>query len=226
MDNAWKYIGQVNFDLDIDFFLGHCTFVDSVLDKERSKVKRWYEKATKNLTEEQKEQFYERHGDEGYYTNELFPSIQWSAMFVAGFNLFEKTLNDACSISASLSESSVHLKDLAGSGIQRAKSYLSKVHDVHGPFRTEEWRRVQDYAKVRNVLAHTYGELDLKNDAHKEVLKIASKTKGITISRQDQFLHSASIVVDESIVFEAIATYRKIIGQVHKAFTEKANQAS
>lgn len=225
MNDAWEYVGYVNFDLDIDFLLGHCTFVKTVMDKEKAKVGKWYEKATKNLTEEQKEHFYERYGDEGYYTNDLFPSIQWSAMFVAAFNLFEKTLNDTCSFSTSISESSVHLKDLAGSGIQRAKSYLSKVQGVYEPFRTEEWRRVQDYAKVRNVLAHAYGDLDLKNDAHKEILKIAGKTKGIEVRRQNANLHSAEIVVEDAIVFETIATYRKIISQIHKAFKEKANQA-
>ena len=96
-----------------------------------------YEKATKTLTEEQKQEFYEQHGVAEYYVNDLFPSIQWSAMFVAVFNFFEKTLNDTCTISGSISEANVHFRDFAGSGIQRAKAYLSKVQGVHEPFRTE-----------------------------------------------------------------------------------------
>lgn len=153
----WKHIECVNFDLDFDLLLGHCTFVKSRFANERAMARKWDAGATAGLTEEQRHKFYERHGDEGYYVNDLFPNIQWSAMFVAAFNLFERTLNDICTISGSVAEANIHPKDITGRGTERAQTYLSKAQYVHKPFRPSEWRQVKEYATVRNVLSHTYG---------------------------------------------------------------------
>lgn len=216
-------MAYVNFDIDFELLLYHCAFVKKVIEKEQAKIEAWFKTATIKLTEDQKEEFYDRYGDEGYYVNELFPGIQWSSMFVTAFNLFEKTLDDMCIISGSISNSSVKLRDLSDNGIQRAKTYLSKVQNIKDPFRSNEWRLGQDYSKIRNVLAHAYGEIDLRNDKNNKFLNIAKKTKGMKVSREDLMLRSANIVVEEQLVFDSIATYRKIVGQVHKLLIQKAN---
>lgn len=204
-------------DLDFDLLLGHCSFVQSVLTDEQSKVRAWYADATKRLDEEQKAVFFERHGDEQYYVNDAFPSIQWSAMFVMAFNLFEKTLNEICLISGSIPGVDISLKDLAGKGIHRSHVFLSKCKGVTAPFSSEEWRRIQNYSKVRNVLAHTYGDLDLSNRSHNEVLEIAKRSSGSCIVREDESSCTAQIVVEEQFVLAAITDYRAMIRRLTDA---------
>jgi hypothetical protein len=106
-------------------------------------------------------------------------------MFVVAFNLFEKTINDICKVVKAISKLETGLKDVKGQGIERAKKYLSKTHSITAPFSNEKWEMINTFSKLRNVLSHTYGELDLTRKSHAYVFEIAQKEDSIRIENND-----------------------------------------
>ncbi len=229
MPDSWvsNNLISAGYDLDFDFLVGHCMFIRRVLHSEKKELQEKYTEATKNLSKEQNDSFYERYGDGQYYIEDLFPSIQWSAMYVSAYNLFEKTMNDICRTNRKHSESKVELKDLKGKGIHRAKLYLSKALNVKEPFTSDDWREIQNCSKLRNVLAHTSGELDLSNKTHLKVYEMSKTTNDIIIktrsvfARNDELPEYADIVIMEQLVFDAIERYRKFISVILDAVYEK-----
>ncbi len=211
MSLDWDNISGLDFDLDLDFFLGHCTFIKSVFNNEQKILSEKFNDALSKVTEKQKEGFHGHFATEQYYIGDLFPSIHWSAMFVAGFNLFEKTINDICKVVHAISGLNKGLKDESGQGIERAKVYLSKNHNITAPFSTKHWERITSFARFRNVLSHTAGELDLTQENHLNVLKIAQKEAAVRIERHDTVLETADIIVGAEFVFGSIRTYREFI---------------
>jgi hypothetical protein len=207
----WDYISELNFDSGLDFFFGHCTFIKSVFSNEQKILSVKFNDALNKATEKQKERLYEHFETEQYYIGNLFPSIHWSAMFVAGFNLFEKTINDICKVVHAISGLNKGLKDESGQGIERAKVYLSKTHNITAPFSIKQWERIASFAKFRNVLSHTAGELDLTQKKHYNILEIAQREPGVRIERHDTVFETADIIVDEEFVFNSIRTYREFI---------------
>lgn len=197
-----------------------------MIDNEKTTVKALYNSAINTLTEEQEGEFANFNDEERYYINCLFPRIQWSSMFITAFNLFEKTLSDACTISGAISNNNIKLNDIGGKGIERAKTYLSKVQNIHEPFSKKEWNQAKYYSKIRNVLSHTYGELDLYNDAHKEVVKIAKVCSGLKVINQDLKLYSAEIIIEEQLVLNSISIYKTIINLVYKELSQRLNQSN
>jgi len=222
----WEYISELEFDLDFDFLLGHCTFIKSVLQNEQKQLTQKFNDTLDKITEKQKERFYEHFETEQYYIGDLFPSIQWSAMFVVSFNLFEKTINDICKVVKAISGLETGLKNVKGKGIERAKNYLSKIHNINVPFSKNEWERINTFSKLRNVLSHTSGELDLTQKSHIAVFKIAQKEKAIRIERHDPSFESADIIVEEDFVFYSIGIYRKFIRVLIDTIKEKDTKAN
>ena len=211
----------MTYNKDFEFLLLYCTFIKNTVDNEKNTVKALYNRTINMLTEEQREEFANCSDEERYYINYIFPSIQWSSMFITAFNLFEKTLSDACIISGAISNINIKLNDIRGKGIERAKTYLSKVQNIHEPFRKKEWNQAKNYSKIRNVLSHTYGELDLHNDAHKEIVKIAKACSGLKVINQDIKLYSAGIIIEEQLVVNSISIYKTIIDLVYKELSQK-----
>lgn len=212
MSLDWDYISELDFDLDLDFFLGHCTFIKSVFSNEQTILSEKFKDLLNKATEKQKERLYAHFETEQYYVGDLFPTIHWSAMFVAGFNLFEKAINDICKVVHAMSGLNKGLKDESGQGIERAKKYLSKNYNITVPFSIKQWERIATFAKIRNVLSHTAGELDLTQKKHLDILKIARRETEIRIERHDTVFETADIIVDEEFVFNSIRIYREFIG--------------
>ncbi|MCD6475569.1 MAG: hypothetical protein J7K85_04800 [Anaerolineaceae bacterium] len=213
-------------DVEFDFLVGHCRFIKKIFHDEQKSFTEKFQKALAETTVNQ-ERFYEYFGNEHYYVNELFPGIQWSAMFVLAFNLFEKSLNDMCSICKTYSNltTGIELKDIEGKGIEKAKKYLSKVHGLTDTFSKNEWRKIKIFSKIRNVLTHTYGELDLNQKNHRiifdEIRNHKTGITGIRIERYDQSLERADIVVEENFVFQSIKIYRDFIKMLSSEIKDK-----
>lgn len=199
-------------DLEFDFLKGHCTFIKKFMQNEQKILTEKLQKASEKIEGRQKNRFNEYFINEQYYVNDLFPSIQWAAMFVVAFNLFEKTLNDICSICKAKLNLGIELRDIEGRGIERAKKYLSKVHGITDSFSKNGWQEIKTFSRIRNVLSHTYGELDLAQKNHKNIFdEITKKELGIRVVKHDQVLGSTDIIVDENSVFSSIEIYRKFI---------------
>jgi hypothetical protein len=203
----WSGIEQIDFQLDLKFLDDHCRFIDSVIQKKQKSFRIRVE--NKFVTE--------NYDTEAYYLFELFPTIQWSAMFVAAYNIFEKNLNDVCNCVRGATGTQAELKKSDGSGIERAKNYLSKAYNLAEPFTKKEWSRIKKLSEIRNILAHTSGQLDLSNAKHKNILHLIEREKYINVKSYNAEFQSAEVFVDKQAVYDAILIYRNFLLSLLKA---------
>ena len=111
------------------------------------------------MSEEQRKEFYEYMSDEYWQLHERSPNILRRALFLICYSDIEAYLNRMCRIAQQKLRLSLSLNELAGRGIKRARLYLAKVASVAFPADSEEWQRLTDYNKLRNVIAHAEGQL-------------------------------------------------------------------
>ena len=197
--------------LDFDSLRMHCEFVKASLNDERERFESYANKSTKGLTKEQIADFYQFHDSEVWQVSTLFPSFQWMATFLLSYGMFEKALNDICHNVGKLNDLPLTLQDISGQGIERAKLYLSKGCSVSAPFNSKEWAEVQRISKIRNVIAHVSGLLDLDKNHHKEVFKIIQKDSAIIVNNHDVAQQTASIELTVEFNIKAIESFRSFL---------------
>jgi hypothetical protein len=89
------------------------------------------------------------------------------------FAMFEDDLTELCKGIAAKQKLTIALSKTPGRGIERAKTYLTKVAGFAFPASTPEWQRIKVFADVRNVLIHAAGYLEPGNAQHERVKKAA-----------------------------------------------------
>lgn len=131
------------------------------------------------LTLEEQEDFYHCIAFQERDLYEFFPQLQRNALFLLAYGIFERRLNLLCEEHFKDFKPELSVKDFSGQGIHRAKTYLSKVHKVEAPFELPEWKEITNIGKLRNVIAHSSGELDSN---HKEQRRYCEQREDITIT--------------------------------------------
>lgn len=205
---------QISIEIDFENIFSYCKFTESALLEEKKKIKNIYEEKVGKLEPKEKESFDHFLIDADWKLNSVFPKLQWSSIFNSSYTLFEKHLNDLCKKFGKERSKEIGLKDIKGKGIERAKIYLSKVIGITNIFDSTEWREIQDYAKVRNVLVHTNGNLDLSKKNHKDVFNIANNHPNLFVYPEVQDSDSAEIAILPEYIYETLITYRIILSKI------------
>lgn len=190
------------------------------MKQEQAKVKAIYEENIDKLTGEDKEKFMQQSIDIHWKLHDVFPALHWSSIFNSAYALFENHLNELCIIFGKDLNNKhlkdLSLKDLKGSGIERAKNYLSKVIGIKNIFDSGDWLEIQNYSKLRNVLVHTLGRLDLSRQDHKEVFNYAKAHSKIIVFPDEPDSDWAEIALKPGIVYDASLSYRILLGNICK----------
>lgn len=90
---------------------------------------------------------------------EYFPNLQRRSALITLFSFFEHELNKVCNLFQITENYKVSLSDISGSGIERAKRYLSKVVSLDLDPDTPEWNEVKNIQALRNLIVHADGRL-------------------------------------------------------------------
>lgn len=93
----------------------------------------------------------------------ILPPIA-NALFIAMYGEFEGYLNLICKEHAVVGEHRIKLKDISGSGIERAAAYLSKVVLNDKLKSSSKWNELQHWNKIRNILVHNNGLISKDGD--------------------------------------------------------------
>ncbi|WP_165735071.1 hypothetical protein [Pseudoalteromonas sp. C8] len=118
---------------------------------------------------------YKYRNDLSAHFDSIFPQYQKQSYLVMLVSLFEDYLNQFC-YSLYLERSlCCELKDYKGKGIERAKTYLTKIALVKVPTKTKFWQRIIEARELRNIVAHNAGHLD--EELHKRHFKIVNGNK-------------------------------------------------
>ena len=207
---------HIGIDLDFENIFSYCKFTEDSLEHEKVKFDEIYKNKVSELNAEEKEKFEQFAIGVHWKLHDVFPVFQWSSIFNSAFNMFEKHINDLCKIYEKETTIRIGLKDLKGQGIERAKLFLSKVIGITNVFDSKEWSEIQDYLKVRNVLVHTSGELDLNQKKHKEVFDYAKNHPKLILYPETPVSDSAQVIIMPDFIYEALICYRIILGRICK----------
>ncbi len=207
---------HIGIELDFENIYSYCKFTETALEQEKVKFNEIYKTKVSELTAEEKEKFDQFAIEAHWKLHDVFPVFQWSSIFNSAYAMFEKHMNDLCKIFEKNTTKEIGLKDLKGQGIERAKIFLSKVIGIRNVFDSTEWSEIQNYLKVRNILVHTSGKLDLTQKKHKEVFGYAKKHPKLIVYPESSESDSAEITILPEFIYEALICYRIILGKICK----------
>ncbi len=90
-----------------------------------------------------------------------FENTLYSSFFVMIYFYLESELTRHCRDLEKKYQEKLALSDIVGSGVQRAITYLVKVHHVDFSLgSSREWEKIQNYNVLRNCIVHNQGRLD------------------------------------------------------------------
>jgi len=83
------------------------------------------------------------------------------------YSVLEDTLNRLCKEVESELGLNTTLFDFPGKGIERATKYLSKAAGLSDIRNNKLWQKIEEWATVRNIIAHTNGRINKPKDRDK-----------------------------------------------------------
>lgn len=96
---------------------------------------------------------------------EYFPGLQRRSALITLFSFFEHELNKLCSLFQTTEKYELALREVAGTGVDRARTYLSKVAALDLKKAAGQWNEVKNIQMVRNLLVHADGRLPGTDEA-------------------------------------------------------------
>jgi hypothetical protein len=93
---------------------------------------------------------------------DYFPGLQRRSALITLFSFFEHELNKVCTRLQSTEKFGISLRDVVGSGVERARTYLCKVASLDLQQAAVQWAEVKSIQAVRNLLVHADGRISAK----------------------------------------------------------------
>lgn len=130
----------------------------------------------------------------------MMPTLQWWSTVVMGYALFERQLNEVCAFAQSRRGLELKVVDTYGNGIDRAKTYLSKVFGVKHVFSTHGWGQAKLYGALRNVIVHHAGVLPITPGHPRSLYARLSAEDGVSFREELSEDSEAAVVLDAGFV--------------------------
>ncbi|NDZ12776.1 hypothetical protein C7T35_10465 [Variovorax sp. WS11] len=140
---------------------------------------------------------------------DYFPNLQRASAVITLFAFFERELEDLCNLIQSIEGYGMNVRDVHGSGIERAVTYLEKVCGIDTYRGSKEWAEVKAIQLVRGTLAHG-GRADLEQ--HKK-LKDA-------IDASEHLSYSDELKVAPDYAGYVIAAFSRYFAVLHRSIKE------
>lgn|SRR5574341_806777 len=139
-----------------------------------------------------------------------FENILFSSFFVSVYFYLESELTKHCGDLQRKNQEPLSLSDIVGSGVQRAMTYLVKVHHIELSLdNNPEWKKIQNYNLLRNCIVHNQGRLDDGFERGKEKLLRFIQEPDSKLKLVDTWC-----VLDKDFCLEALNTIQAFLHSV------------
>jgi hypothetical protein len=135
--------------------------------------------AAATLPDDERLDLFEHYSDDFFELSAHFPTTLRFAVLIAADTACEVFLNDICKAFQDSNAQSIHLSDLRGAGIEKARTYLKKVVLVEFPDGDPAWVKVRHLHQVRNSIIHADG---IVRPNEQELRTWSGSMPGLTIS--------------------------------------------
>ena len=133
--------------------------IEWMLDAESRRLEARLRDEAAGMDDDAREQLYDWHQDTHWELTELFPQIIRNSIFVMSYSFLEYGLFRLCMILNQIRPTGIQVEDLRGRPIEQAQAYLTKAQGIAFPADAVQWRRIQRYRELRNVIVHRNGRL-------------------------------------------------------------------
>ena len=146
----------------------------------------------------------------------FFPSILWKSLLLSIYFQTESALDQICQNLKKSNDYELTLNDIQGNGIFRSSLYLKKVCGIKAPFQTDNWSKITDFNKIRNLLVHSDGILKNSNNKLKAVCK---KYDGIIMTELTN--DEISITILEGFCTAMLKNVQELFNTTYKEMMDK-----
>jgi len=143
--------------------------VENFFDEEKIRIENEFEESASKinlLSLQDKQELIGNFGWELSSSQSDFPSLLRSSAIITIYNLIEQYLDEICHHFGSRGISKIQLKDINGKGIERAKTYLTKVVGIEFKTFNSQWSFIKKLNLIRNYIVHS-GSILPKDENHK-----------------------------------------------------------
>jgi hypothetical protein len=159
---------------------------------------RYYESLTREDKDSMPHRFNYRR-DLASKLGDEFPQYQRKSYLIMLISIFEDFMNQLCQSIEANFDIKASFTDFAGSGIERAKQYLSKLSPLSRPFSGAEWEQIKKAQAIRNVIAHAAGHIE--NYTNSKLFKIIDCSENLD-ARDYTRTH---LIIKSEYLFEVIS---------------------
>lgn len=177
-------IDKALFDAGFSSFYDYLETIVSFLDSERQK----HNESIDEINEKIMSGEIASSDDSGQMPPELeydyyglqrvseFENTLFTSFFVMIYFHLEAELTRHCHVLEKRSQEKLSLSDIVGSGVQKAMTYLVKVHGIgFSVGGSPEWEKIQSFNLLRNCIVHNQGRLDEAFSQREKLLKFVQK---------------------------------------------------
>ena len=184
--DLWESVNRAIFDMGFSSYYDYLETIVNFLQSEKEKHNQSIDEINQKIESgeievpddleqmpPQLEYDYYRLSSISEFENTLF-----SSFFVTIYFYLESELTRHCRDLEKHSEVKLSLSDIVGNGVQRAMTYLVKVHRIDfSPGNSPDWEKIQNYNLLRNCIVHNQGRLDdgLEKGQRDRLLKFIQK---------------------------------------------------
>ncbi|MCG7375213.1 hypothetical protein MHL40_21420 [Pseudomonas luteola] len=162
--------------------------------------------------EEHHEEIVIDHAEDFHLTQTKYPSLHREAILITIYNFLENDLNKLCSQLQETVGFSLKLKDLHGSGIERAFLYLEKVSSFSFENMETEIGYIKNINKIRNIIVHSGGYL--AKETNRSTLEFIKQNRYLS-GGPDCYIDIESGFIDE-LIGNLIEFYEKLQFEIEK----------
>jgi len=197
---------------DLEEFKYHVSGVENYLSLEVKDLVNRHEQATENLTEDEKNEYYEFYSDDYWQLAEVFPQIQRKSELVGIYTVLEHNLNLLCSIYQRHTDSKVKLSDLKAQGIiDTARKYLVKVVGLDFPSDHRSWAEIKKIQRIRNLFVHNDGKLKGTDNDKRPIKDYISNSNYLELGQYER------IIINSGFTIYCLDQFREFFDELFKS---------
>src|SRR3990172_10094040 len=149
----------------------YLAITNSAIDDNKKRLEEWAKTQTKDLDEDQQNEFFSFYEDEFIEVDRDIPRLLFCSFLVTWYSFMESQLTEVCrklklKIPIGIDDNEYH-----GEGIKRSYTFLQKGAN----YRIEDnmWQELTRISRVRNYIVHKNGMIDFSyQDAEGKHIKV------------------------------------------------------
>ena len=199
------------FRFSLEQISRHIEAVETLLEKEAEDLVIKVDQQAKELkSEEARGEYFEFMGDDIWELQDLFPQMQRQASLMAAISVAEVELNKLCDYVAKKKSQRIKVADLKGTGLFRAKTFLSRIVCIKESWEGSAWQEVRRATEIRNSFVHNEGSVE-----RKDIVDYVSKSPHLSKSSTSKIMLEKTYA--PFVLGQIKSLYESVVNEMEKA---------